>query len=126
VLAASWLVSGYALRASRALAAYIVLILVSASLMLWFGFQPVGPSTRVVGVTRHGQPRYELVRPSKASPTVRFADSVVYGLSATVELTGVSSQPLTEGGDTVRFALRVLGPLLIGLVLISMRGRVRR
>jgi uncharacterized protein YjbI with pentapeptide repeats len=95
-----WLVSGYGLRASRALVALAITIAVGAILLGLFGFD-------------------EGEHPE--SGAVLFA--VESSLSL---LRAPETNPLTDGGEVVAIALRLLGPLFFGLALLSLRGRVRR
>ena len=39
---------------------------------------------------------------------------------------GAPARGLTRPGSVLRIVLRVLGPILIGLTLLSIRGRVKR
>ncbi len=97
-----WLVSGYGLRAWRALAAVAVVIGL-------FG----------VGFSRVG---FHHPHPSQAV-------SWLYALQATVSLEGKAHQlsgQLTLPGELLRVGLRLTGPVLLGLALLSIRGRVKR
>jgi uncharacterized protein YjbI with pentapeptide repeats len=96
-----WLVSGYGLRASRALVALGVTILAFA-LGLWqLGFEP---------------------RPA-------FIRALLFSTESTSGLFRVPETPglvLTYTGEMLQVLLRLLGPLFFGLALLSLRGRVRR
>jgi uncharacterized protein YjbI with pentapeptide repeats len=97
-----WLVSGYGLRAWRALAALALVIG-----LVGVGFSRVG--------FHHPHPS-QLV-------------SWLYALQATVSLEGKARQlsgQLTLPGELLRVALRFTGPVLLGLALLSIRGRVKR
>jgi hypothetical protein len=97
-----WLVSGYGLRAWRALAALALVIG-----LVGVGFSRVG--------FHHPHPS-QLV-------------SWLYALQATVSLEGKARQlsgQLTLPGELLRVGLRLTGPLLLGLALLSIRGRVKR
>jgi hypothetical protein len=96
-----WLVSGYALRSLRALAALLVTVVVFAVLFRWWGFTPR------VGLTR----------------AFLFSAESTSSLFRVPETEGTS---LTEVGEVLHIALRLLGPLFFGLALLSLRGRVRR
>lgn len=96
-----WLVSGYGLRAWRALTALAITILVFAVLLSSFGFEP---------------------RPS-------FVDSLLFSAASTSSLFRVPDTPgaeLTNGGEFLQIVLRLLGPLFFGLALLSLRGRAKR
>jgi uncharacterized protein YjbI with pentapeptide repeats len=101
VLTLYWLVSGYGLRASRALIALVVTVLVFALLFWQVGFEPQ------VGLTR----------------------ALLFSLSSTTSLFRAPRAPgaeLTELGELLQIVLRLLGPLFFGLALFALRGRVKR
>lgn len=101
VIWAYWLVSGYALRAVRALIALVVTIVGCAALLHWFGYSSRPSFTRAILLS--AQSSSSLLRTSQ---TTQFT--------------------LTAGGEIVVMALRLLGPLFLGLFLLSLRGRVKR
>jgi hypothetical protein len=94
-----WAVSGYGLRAWRALVPLLAVVLGGAVLLRYTGY-PGG------GATYGGALRL----------AVQAAMSLVRGVD----------EPLTPAGEWTALALRLLGPLLLGLALLAMRGRVRR
>jgi hypothetical protein len=97
-----WLVSGYGLRAWRALAAVAVVIGL-------FG----------VGFSRAG---FHHPHPSQAV-------SWLYALQATVSLERKAHQmsgQRTLPGELLRVGLRLTGPVLLGLALLSIGARVKR
>jgi len=97
-----WLVAGYGLRAWRALAALVVVIG-----LVGVGFSRVG---------------FHHPHPSQVA-------SWLYALQATVSLEGKAQQlsgQLTLPGELLRVGLRLTGPVLLGLALLSIRGRVKR
>jgi hypothetical protein len=98
VLLLYWLVSGYGLRASRALAALALTIVVFAvGLYLW-GFED--------------QPLWR---------------ALLFSAESTASLFRVPDKPsLTPAGEALQLALRLLGPLFFGLALLSLRGHVKR
>jgi hypothetical protein len=96
-----WLVSAYGLRSLRALAALLVTIVAFAVLFRWFGF----------------------------TPRITFTRALLFSAESTSNLFRTPEAPkatLTEGGEALQIALRLLGPLFFGLALLSLRGRVRR
>ena len=96
-----WLVSGYGLRSLRALAALLITIIVFAFLFRWSGFTPE------IGFTH----------------SLLFSAESTSNLFRTPEAPGTS---LTQTGEALQIALRLLGPLFFGLALLSLRGRIRR
>jgi uncharacterized protein YjbI with pentapeptide repeats len=97
-----WLTSGYALRGLRALICLAVIVLALAGLLHAVGFRPVHPVT----------PR-------------SFWSSLLYAAESTLSL-GTSDIRLTGWGRALRIVLRLTGPVLLGLALLSVRNRVKR
>ncbi|MGZ6637759.1 MAG: pentapeptide repeat-containing protein [Solirubrobacteraceae bacterium] len=102
ILWAYWLISGYGLRASRALLALAITIAVlgAISLTMW-GFRPDRP----------------------------YGQSLLFALqSSSSLLRAPTSQPghETTGGQVIEIFLRLAGPLFFGLALLALRGRIKR
>jgi hypothetical protein len=95
-----WLVAGYGLRGLRALASLAVVIVGLAALL------------HIVGYT---------TRPSPAS----LWGSLLYAASSTLSI-GDEQVRLTGWGKLLRITLRLAGPILLGLTLLSVRNRVKR
>jgi uncharacterized protein YjbI with pentapeptide repeats len=95
-----WLVSGYGLRAWRAFAALAVLIALTAGAFTAWGFPP--------------------------DAHMGYADSVRFSLSEATSLLRGSDRPLTATGEWVDLVLRCTGPVLFGLTVLALRGRVKR
>jgi hypothetical protein len=100
ILFAYWLVAGYGLRGLRALAALSVVVVALAGLFHAVGFLP-------------------------AHPGLSWWDSLLYTAGSTLSISD-DSLKLTAWGKLLRIALRLLGPLLLGLALLSIRNRVKR
>jgi uncharacterized protein YjbI with pentapeptide repeats len=98
VLSLYWLVSGYGLRPSRALFALGVTVACGAFLLAAFGFE-------------HDR---------------SYGRSVLFALESSISLLRAPTARLTPGGELVAISLRLLGPLLFGLALLALRGRVKR
>lgn len=101
VLTLYWLLSGYGMRASRALVALAVVVSVAAVGMASWGFETAQTSTRAW----------------------LFCLESTSGLLRAPNTSGVE---LTYMGERIQIALRLLGPLLIGLALLAVRARVKR
>jgi uncharacterized protein YjbI with pentapeptide repeats len=99
LLWAYWLVSGYGLRGLRALISLLVVILGLAVLFQWIGFRADPPAPWYWG-------------------------SVLYAAKSTLSLP--VQEQLTGWGEVLRIFLRLTGPVLLGLALLSVRGRVKR
>jgi hypothetical protein len=150
-----WAVSGYGLRAWRALAVFLALLIVFATLFVWVGFAPQVPPT-TMQLSSSSTPTTR--RPNGATSTTRlslgststmlrplpsstassapssttatadtsFVAALAYGARTVIGL-GREPQPrLTRWGDALQILLRLLGPVLLGLAILSIRGRVKR
>ena len=100
ILTAYWLVSGYGLRAWRAVA---WLAVVTALLAVAFHF---------AGFTVPPRP-------------VSYWTSLLYAFRSTLSLTD-NQVMLTVWGQLLQAVLRLTGPVLLGLALLGLRGRVKR
>jgi uncharacterized protein YjbI with pentapeptide repeats len=101
ILTLYWLVSGYGLRASRALLSWLITIAVFSFLLWWFGFG---------------------ARPPFVWALLFSAEST----SSLFRIPETQSFSLNYAGEALQIPLRLLGPLFFGLVLLSIRGRVKR
>jgi ABC-type transporter Mla maintaining outer membrane lipid asymmetry permease subunit MlaE len=97
VLTAYWLFSGYGLRAWRSLAALISVMAVFAA-----AFKSVG----ITGSTSYWK-------------------SLLFAFRSTISLTDPSVK-LTAWGGLFQATLRLIGPVLLALTLLALRGRVKR
>ena len=53
-------------------------------------------------------------------------DALIFSAGTATAVVGAPNQPLTQWGSWLRIIMRVIGPVLIGLALLSIRGRVKR
>jgi hypothetical protein len=96
-----WLVSGYGLRAWRALASLAVVVLVASAIFAVQGFP----------------------EPDRGE----FATALRFSTQATTALLRAPAEDgLTETGEWLQIALRLIGTVLLGLAVLSVRGRVKR
>ena len=97
-----WLVSGYGLRASRALVALALTVFLFAWGLDAWGFT--------------GNPSY--------------GDTLLFSAESTSSLFRAPTPPagatLKDAGHVLQIGLRLLGPLFFGLALLALRGRVKR
>jgi uncharacterized protein YjbI with pentapeptide repeats len=102
ILTVYWLVSGYGLRGLRALAWLAIIILGLTALLQAIGFKQSDPP---------------------------FRDALIYAIQTALSIVG-SNKALTDrlswAGESLRIALRLIGPLLLGLALLAVRNRVKR
>jgi hypothetical protein len=134
LLWAYWLVAGYGLRASRALLTLLVVLAAATALLAWVGFPtPLPPANPPITGTITGGPTVQHVRldPSPAPPrppTRSFVARCGTAWWVAVEAAVFRSpdQTLTPAGRHVQTVVRFFGPVLLGLALLSVRGRVKR
>jgi hypothetical protein len=97
-----WLLAGYGLRSLRALGGLLALVVALAVLFSRVGFVGTHPS---------------------------LWNSLVYTAQATLSLESKAKpliHQLSVSGEILRIVLRLSGPLLLGLALLSVRNRVKR
>jgi hypothetical protein len=97
-----WLVSGYGLRGLRALACLVVVIVGLAGLLQAIGF-------------KGGDPVFE--------------DALIYAAQSALSVTSGNkalTEHVSQAGEVLRIVLRLVGPVLLGLALLSVRNRVKR
>ena len=104
ILDAYRIVSGYGLRASRAFISLVVTILL-------FAFLFNATHAFVCGAGSCGKP---------------YIESVLFSTESTTSLLRAPEQSLTHVGEALAIALRLVGPLFFGLMILSLRGRVKR
>jgi uncharacterized protein YjbI with pentapeptide repeats len=93
-----WLMSGYGLRAWRALTSLGALWLLFSALFAWAGF----------------------------AATHSFRTAAVYTARMAIGLPNPRLLPTTLTGDVLQIVWRLAAPVLLGLAVLSIRGRVKR
>ncbi|MDD7965500.1 pentapeptide repeat-containing protein [Actinomycetospora lemnae] len=132
LLAAYWVISGYGLRASRAILAYAVLIVVCAVLFTNQAFARLAPTPdRISSVNvETGEIAYAPgVERTGERGQISFAESLEFSVRESLALLRLPGNPsiITVGTGTVLdMLLRLLGPLLLGLGALAVRGRTKR
>lgn len=99
-----WAMSGYGLRASRALLALAAIIGLSSALVVGFGLAPTQPGT--------------------SAAALDWIDVVWVSLEAATFRS--PSSGLNEVGNRILIVVRFLGPVLLALAVLSVRGRAKR
>ena len=123
-MTAYWLVSGYGLRAWRALAALLLILALATVGFVTVGFAPSTTVYQQVTLPSGGT-GYEPREIRGAPPG--WAEAATYSVQSTTSLLRApTTEPLTETGRVIEIMVRLLGPLLIGLALLALRGRVKR
>ena len=99
ILRLYWLVSGYGLRASRALLSLAITIVVLGAIPLYlWGF----------------------------TPDRSYGRALLFSLESSISLLRTPEANLTITGEVIQIILRLAGPLFVGLALLALRGRVKR
>jgi uncharacterized protein YjbI with pentapeptide repeats len=104
ILTLYWLTSGYGLRAWRALAALSALVVAAGFVLTAWGLHDSGPPAE----------------------RATLADALLISARAATAVLAGPDARLTAFGEWLQIGLRLLGPALLGLALLAIRGRVRR
>lgn len=123
VLTLYWAVSGYGLRATRALAALFLVLLLGVVGVYAVGFAPSTKQEIRPVPGREGT--YVLVTVEGPKPGLKAAFEFTIE-AATSLVRSPTPRPLTVAGRMIELILRLIGPLLLGLAVLSLRGRVKR
>jgi hypothetical protein len=134
-----WLLSGYALRAWRALAALAILLILFAVLCAYGGgFSSSTASTSQAVTTAAATSRTQTTTSTTSVPAVAstptktptadttFGGALIYGARTVISLASDPQPRLTRWGEVLQILLRVMAPVLLGLAILSVRGRVKR
>jgi hypothetical protein len=119
-----WLVSGYGLRAWRALATFLAVLVVAAGLFAFGGGFARSAATSAASPTATTSPAS--TSPPSATADTSFGGALVYSARTVIGLTRDPQPRLTRFGDIVQILIRIFGPVLLGLAVLSVRGRVKR
>lgn len=116
-----WLLAGYGLRAWRAFAALAVTVAIATVIFVSVGFAGTATTTYVPAAAG------AYVQTSVPGPKPGWLDAVSYSVhSVTSLIRPTGTVPLTTVGNYTELVLRILGPLLLGLAVLSIRARVKR
>ncbi|MGP3974261.1 hypothetical protein ACTWQF_09520 [Streptomyces sp. 8N114] len=132
LLSAYWALSGYGLRASRALVALAVASFATVCLMMAFGLPNDDPKQEVQRIRTEDGMRWVVDKPAPKL-TLPFEERLSakrLEKSLRVTLNSVvfksSGQDLTTVGTYVEMASRFTEPVLLGLAALAIRSRVKR
>ena len=136
VLTAYWLVSGYGLRAWRALAALGIFAVIITTAMVGWGLAASAPPQHLDGTITSSPDNRTRIHATLNSSTPRLPPAgqrwTAQRARTSVEVTLDSivfrstDQPLTAAGTWTTDAARILGPVLLALTLLAVRNRVKR
>ncbi|MFI0406563.1 hypothetical protein [Actinomadura sp. 3N508] len=124
-----WAISGYGLRARRGLAWLALLTVLSISGMAWFGFPQTAKDQQATGaVTTPTGPQPITLTIRQSNPVTSLAARVEKATEVTLNAV-IFRNPdadLTIGGRYLNIAVRILGPILLGLTILAIRNQVKR
>lgn len=133
LLHAYWLLSGYGLRASRAVAALLCAMAVTVLLLLLYGLPGAPPTPRMTGRIPAGGGEVVLTPDTAAKKPPkslhRFSTARMERAGRVVVNSVVfrsSGQDLTQQGVWIEMGSRLCEPVLFGLAVLAARGRVQR
>jgi uncharacterized protein YjbI with pentapeptide repeats len=128
ILVCYWAVSGYGLRAIRALWALTVTLALSTVAFATFGFGTTQAIRYVPIPAAHPAIAQAYQQVTIAGPRPGWLNAFFYSLHSSTSLLSDSQPnlPLTSGGDTIHIALKLLGPVFIGLAILAVRSRIKR
>ncbi|QJT06433.1 hypothetical protein G9272_44205 [Streptomyces asoensis] len=127
-----WLLSGYGLRASRALGWLAAAMLVTVVLLMGLGLPRDSPKQEATGTVPPGGGRvtFEIDKADPQNPTGKRYTGERFEKALNVTLNSVvfrsSGQDLTTAGTYIEMASRIAEPVLLGLAVLAVRNRVKR
>ncbi|WP_239502190.1 pentapeptide repeat-containing protein [Streptomyces qinglanensis] len=127
-----WLLSGYGLRASRALGWLTFAMMATIILMMGIGLPQDSPKQQVTGTVppSGGKVTFEIDKDDPKNATHDRFTVKRFDKALTVTLNSVvfrsSDQDLTTAGGYIEMASRFSEPVLLGLAALAIRGRVKR
>ncbi|MFJ2131412.1 pentapeptide repeat-containing protein [Streptomyces sp. NPDC087845] len=132
LLSGYWLLSGYGLRASRALGWLAAAMLVTVVLLVGFGLPKDSPKQEATGTVPPGGGKvtFEIGKADPQNPTGERFTGERFDKAINVTLNSVvfrsSGQDLTTTGTYIEMTSRVTEPVLLGLAVLAVRNRVKR
>ncbi|PWI04708.1 hypothetical protein DIZ27_43695 [Streptomyces sp. NWU339] len=127
-----WLLSGYGLRALRALGWLAAAMLVTIVLLMGFGLPQDDPKQEATGTVPPGDGTvtFEIDKNDPQNPTgdrftgERFEKALNVTLNSVVFRS--SGQDLTTAGTYIEMTSRLVEPALLALAVLAVRGRIKR
>ncbi|MFB7398413.1 pentapeptide repeat-containing protein [Streptomyces sp. NPDC056191] len=132
LLWAYWALSGYGLRASRALGWLAAAMLTTILLLMTFGLPASSPKQEATGTVPAGGGKvtFTIDKQDPKNPvkdrftTKRFDKALSVTLNSVVFRS--SGQDLTTTGTYIEMTSRILEPALLALAVLAIRGRIKR
>jgi hypothetical protein len=128
ILGLYWAVSGYGLRAARALWALGITLALSTAAFATFGFAPSQAVRYLPLPPSHQGLAQAYQQVTVTGPRPGWLSAFFYSLQSSTSLLSstVSALPLTGFGEVVQIALKLLGPIFVGLAILAVRNRIKR
>ncbi|MER8009634.1 pentapeptide repeat-containing protein [Streptomyces sp. NPDC094149] len=132
LLTAYWALSGYGLRASRALGWLAVAMLATILLLMGVGLAQDSPKQQATGVVPAGGGKvtFTIDQDDPHNPTGQRFTGKRFDKALNTTLNSVvfrsSGQDLTTAGTYIEMASRLMEPVLLGLAVLAVRNRVKR
>jgi hypothetical protein len=132
LLWAYWLLSGYGLRAGRALGWLAAAMLATIVLLMAFGLPTSSPKQEATAIVPAGGGRvtFTIDKQDVKNPTGHRFTAKRFDKALTVTLNSVvfrsSGQDLTTTGTYIEMTSRILEPALLALAVLAIRGRIKR
>ncbi|MFJ8795318.1 pentapeptide repeat-containing protein [Streptomyces sp. NPDC102462] len=127
-----WLLSGYGLRASRAMGWLVAAMLVTILLLMGFGLPGHSPKQAATGTVPPGggEVTFEIDKEDPQNPVGNRITGDRFEKALNVTLNSVvfrsSGQDLTTAGTYIEMASRLMEPTLLALAALAVRGRIKR
>ncbi|MDX3854154.1 pentapeptide repeat-containing protein [Streptomyces sp. AK02-01A] len=132
LLHAYWGLSGYGLRAVRALGWLAAAMLITIVLLMGFGIPQDSPKQEATGTVPPGGGKvtFEIEKDDPQNPTGNRLTDDRFEKALNVTLNSVvfraSGQDLTTAGTYIEMTSRLLEPSLLALAVLAVRGRIKR
>lgn len=129
LLLAYWLLSGYGLRASRALLSLAAAMALTMVSLMWWGLPTKVPLPEATGTISDSRITLSTKKPDLAINrqlmTLPRADRAARVVINSVIFRS-SGQNLTRAGTYIEMGSRIFEPILLALALLAIRNRVKR
>ncbi|MFZ4161517.1 pentapeptide repeat-containing protein [Streptomyces griseoincarnatus] len=132
LLHAYWMLSGYGLRALRALGWLAAAMLITLVLLIGFGLPKDDPKQQASGTVPPGGGKvtFEIEKGDPQNPVGNPFTGKRFEKALNVTLNSVvfrsSGQDLTTVGTYIEMASRLVEPALLALAVLAVRGRIKR
>lgn len=131
LLHAYWMLSGYGLRAMRALGWLAAAMVVTVVLLMGVGLPKEDPKQEATGtVPPGGKVTFEIDKRVPQNPTRDRFTGKRFETALNVTLNSVvfrsAGQDLTTAGTYIEMGSRITEPVLLGLAVLAIRNRVKR